>query len=455
MPGLERPPNILLIAADGLNADHMSVYGYERETTPYIKQFTGPGAVFCENAFANAGNSGASIIAMMTGKTPLQTKVYYPPDILHGEDAYEHMPAILRSYGYRNFDVSIRHYADPYDMNMRNSFDEANFRRISPRRSSQTVSRWIGGESEYFLGRVFDRVANRYLKITGQQWRPDAFDRVMGTDSEVAPEKTQVEDAVASFLAFIDESPAPFFAHLHLLPTHGPKFNAKLVLFSDGQEETEDWMTDFYDDAVLTFDAVFGSIMRSLRQRGFTHNTLVILHSDHGMAWSVGVRLPLIFVFPGREHTGRVVANVQNLDIPATVLDYLGIPRPAWMGGVSLISQTPPPDRPVITTASRQPEEQNTGLWVSAKSSYDPPFYNLGKVGMVLCDRYYLADLVNPEYPVLTSHAVPGHTAPCGEVDRASEVAAFTRLFAILEENGFDLSSTKYQQSLTVFSPSH
>ena len=91
-------PNILLLASDGLNADHMSVYGYLRDTTPFIKTFSKKALVF-DNFLPSTGNSGGSIASILTGKLPTQIKVIYPPDILRGKDAYEHLPAILRKQG--------------------------------------------------------------------------------------------------------------------------------------------------------------------------------------------------------------------------------------------------------------------------------------------------------------------------------------------------------------------
>ncbi|PKN86505.1 MAG: hypothetical protein CVU46_07500 [Chloroflexi bacterium HGW-Chloroflexi-8] len=35
----EKLPNIFLITADGLNADHMSIYGYDRKTTPFLDEW--------------------------------------------------------------------------------------------------------------------------------------------------------------------------------------------------------------------------------------------------------------------------------------------------------------------------------------------------------------------------------------------------------------------------------
>jgi len=51
-------PNILLLASDGLSAEHLSVYGLERETIPFIQKFAEERGLICENAFANTINSG-------------------------------------------------------------------------------------------------------------------------------------------------------------------------------------------------------------------------------------------------------------------------------------------------------------------------------------------------------------------------------------------------------------
>ena len=91
-------PHILLITSDGVNAANTSVYGYERETTPTLEELAAS-SLLAENAFPNAGNSTGSVISMYTGKYPAETRVIYPPDILRGDDAYEHLPGLLRDQG--------------------------------------------------------------------------------------------------------------------------------------------------------------------------------------------------------------------------------------------------------------------------------------------------------------------------------------------------------------------
>lgn len=340
---LERRPNILLIASDGLNAEHMGVYGYERNTTPFISTFCKGKALFCENAFTNGGNSGSSITSMLTGKLPTQTKLYYPPDILRGADAYQHLPAILRKYGYRNVDISIRHYADAFDLNMRNSFDEANFRKIRDQQGPDFLKALLGRETGYFLNLMWERIMNRILHTLAQKEMANPFDEVMGKNKETSAEWQRVKTSqrINAFLSFIDTSPAPFFAHIHLQVTHGPWFLPRHRKFSAGKKQTRKWMTDFYDDSILDFDFYFKEIIQELGDRGRLQNTIFVIHTDHGMSWQTNGRLPLIFIFPDGSYAGRIAANAQNLDISSTLLDYIGIPRPQWMGGHSLISGEP------------------------------------------------------------------------------------------------------------------
>jgi hypothetical protein len=80
-----RTPNIILVSDDGLNANNMSLYGYERETTPFLDSLASSSLLMLNN-FANANTSTGSDTAMLTGKSPFDTKVMYPPNTLEGLD---------------------------------------------------------------------------------------------------------------------------------------------------------------------------------------------------------------------------------------------------------------------------------------------------------------------------------------------------------------------------------
>ena len=88
-------PNIILLGSDGLNADNMSVYGYDKDTTPRLRELAQTSLV-AENAFTNAGNTAGSVVSILSGKLPTQTRVLYPPDILTDLAAFQHLPGILK-----------------------------------------------------------------------------------------------------------------------------------------------------------------------------------------------------------------------------------------------------------------------------------------------------------------------------------------------------------------------
>ncbi len=123
-------PNILLLTSDGVNAENMSVYGYRRDTTPFLKELAQTSLV-AENALTNAGKTYGSILSFYTGKNPVTTGVIFTPNILKGADSYQHLPGLLRSAGYRTVEITTPHYADAYSMNLLDGFDEVNGQSMS------------------------------------------------------------------------------------------------------------------------------------------------------------------------------------------------------------------------------------------------------------------------------------------------------------------------------------
>ncbi len=430
---LDRRPNILIISSDGLNAESMSVYGYDRETTPFIDSLSAD-ALFCENNFTNAGTSAASIASMFTGKLPTRTRLIYHPDILKGIDAYQHMPGILRRHGYRNIEISVRHHTDPYDMNMRNAFDVANKRTMAGSSMPEWMIAALGQESSYFLGRMYDRISDRLLHAFMVAQMVDPFAEV------VESRKKYVTDIarITALFEFIDTSPQPFFAHIHLLGTHGPLFGVRNRVFSKGLEQDDRWMTDFYDDAILAFDNQVEDIVDGLKERGILGSTVIVICTDHGQKWTYDLRLPLMILFPESEHAGRIAMNTQNLDVAPTLLEHLGIEKPEWMEGRSLISNTLGPERPIFVVDRRHGLTAVGRRREPGDAEVAPPFYTLGFVGVFYCSRLFMLDL---DESTLSLSDIKGHTAPCSEEDIPAPEEIGRIIIDHLIESGYDTSS--------------
>ena len=426
-------PNILLVIGDGLASTHMSLYGYQRDTTPGLRELADR-ALVAENCFPNAGPSGASIASILTGKLPTETRLVYPPDILTGLDSYQHLPALLRMRGYRSANISLRHYVDAYDLNMRNSFDWSNGRQIEDSVLPEFLVSLTGQKSDYFLSSLRDRIESRLWHIFKVQRMSDAFEEVVQTEKQY----TRDGERTHQLWQFIDQGPGPFFAYLHLLGTHGDHFNPPNRIFSEGQTQTEPWMTDFYDDAVLAFDQQVQQLWLGLQNRGLLSNTIVIIGSDHGMKHAIGERVPLMFLFPENEPSGHIGANVQNLDIAPTLLDYLGISQPVWMSGRSLLSGEPE-SRPLFSTDRAVLPATGEGGWRQFESAnLRPPFFSLGYVSVAQCDTVYKLDLKNGW---LFVSSVEKHTRPCPSDGRGTPQEATRLILDHLAENKYDVSA--------------
>ena len=74
-PHRDQLANVLILSADGLNADHMSAYGYKRDTTPFIKKLL-PEFLVAENHLSNNERTAGSIGALLTGKLSTATRVF-------------------------------------------------------------------------------------------------------------------------------------------------------------------------------------------------------------------------------------------------------------------------------------------------------------------------------------------------------------------------------------------
>ena len=432
-------PNILILSTDGLSASRMSIYGYAKDTTPFLKSVRDELLVF-ENSFSNASQTTGSRASLLSGKLPTNTKVIFRPDIFRGRDVYQHLPGILRSYGYKSADISLRYYADPFDLNFRSGFNVINGRRMDREDNIRNFFRLSSTPFDleaYFLGIIIDRVFTRLLHVIGVEDISNPYIAATKQWEELFDDRHRV----AQLFRFIDETEGPFFASMFLMGTHGEYFFPKKREFSAGIEQAEPWMDVFYDDAVLNFDAYVQEIFEKLKRKGVYENTLIFITSDHGRKWTAQNRVPLLVKFPQGRHKGTESQNVQRLDIAPTILDFLGIDVASWMKGTSLLALSDGNLRPIISSLSKEPWRITAWRWFVV--AFEPPFYTLGAVMLVQCHRYYMLDL---EDGGMRSGRVEGHTAPCEDRQLMSEASARQFVIRHLKENGYDVSSVRDSQ---------
>ncbi|MGB7094543.1 MAG: sulfatase, partial [Anaerolineales bacterium] len=425
-------PNILLIVSDGLNATNMSLYGYERDTTPVLKELSNR-SLLAENAFTNASNSTGSTTSMLTGKPPAQTRVLLPPNILQGDDVSQHLPGILRSAGYYTVELAVPIYVDANEVNLLDGFAEVNGRAQEESQAARFAREMGFGNSLYFASLMSERITERLMHSFFIREMVNPFSLV------TQPVKTQRdEEQINRLIELIRDTEQPLFAFVHLLGTHGPRFAPEQQKFSNRESLNENWDPDIYDDSILTFDSHIGRLLAELEKSGELDNTLLIINSDHPMLYNVRLRIPLLMHFPNDEFSDTISTNVQNLDISPTILDYLGIDQPEWMQGQSLLQEDNPDNELIFSTGTVLTTRNDQRKTVVDSANVKAPFYQFSFFNIVNCNKWYWLDLTSLTWD---SGDVPEHTAPCSDEQLLTQDQIYKALLEHLSDNGFDIST--------------
>lgn len=413
-------PDIYLIGADGADADHFSIYGYKRNTTPFLSSLAKSSLVFL-NAFADTNSSTGSLTTMLTGKSSLRTRVLHYPDILMGNDAHQHLPGVLRELGYRSIELGLRRYADSFDVNMRRGFDEVNYRNLNrfPLSLACAFPQICSSLELYLLIELEEKITSRIKHAFGFEKITNVYKFILEPhvffDHDIRLTRT-LQDFVAG-------SPAPVFAHVHFVGTHGPSFIIQERNFSDGKLQSESTYADFYDDALGSVDRNIEKLFEFLSSKGRLQNSLFVFYSDHDSKHEINVRIPLLLYAPGRTLTGRISRNVSLLDIAPTILDYLGLPRADWFEGVSLL-KLDQKQRSIITAKAKNPGDKNYS---------SPPFFNFEQLGLIACNQSFKLTLASGE---LTEHTFSSSPEECSTHELLTNELARKKLLETFDNRG-------------------
>ena len=401
-------PNILFLGIDGVDATSMSAYGADRSTTPFLESLKDE-SLFFENAFSNVGRTHGSLVALLTGRLPFATHVTFPPTILQGEDSRRHLPQMLKGLGYTTLQLGMRHYADADDAHLL-GFDAANYRwqRLEDIRAGAGLD-----EAGAFRSAVADRLDDRLGHLFGFRHAIDGFSHVEGREESPYWRDSRRIDTLVRYLPLASQ---PWFVHLHLLDTHCCRYHPRRLHFTDlGPEDNA------RDSQLRETDEQVRQLFDTLKASGQLERTVVVISSDHTNGWTTTGRVPLIIRFPDARFRGSISANVQLADVAPTVLDYLKLPVPEWMDGVSLLDAVPA-DRPIFGV-SEIADRRTVAAYLSAVREAGPPNYGAGSVTLIFGGHWFELDLRDGAH---SSGPVLGHPL----AGKAPSVAQARRLLA-------------------------
>jgi arylsulfatase A-like enzyme len=346
-------PNVVIILVDALRPDHMSCYGYFRETCPSIDDIASEGVLFT-NAFAQSGHTYESVPSILSSLYPSTHNM---------NNFYSALPKgcntifkIAKENGLATsiFSESVI-LSSPYGWDQSHGID--------------VNSSFYPKQGISILSYVFN-----YLGIARKIFNIIPVGKNQST--QVA-ETTDIATRFANFLDSIDDK--SFISYIHLMNVHAPydpegryknyfgksldkqkRIQAILLErgfypFIDGDEVSNEQLSDIvnrYDEEILNSDQEeIAKIVNVLNSKKLLDKTLIIITSDHGeqfyehnqwrhsntMFYDL-IRVPLIMKLPGYELDNMIVNEVVELvDIVPTILDMWDVRKPPYMEGKTLL----------------------------------------------------------------------------------------------------------------------
>lgn len=324
-----RHPNVVLIGVDSLRADHMSCYGYARQTTPHIDSFARSGTLF-ERAYSAHIPTTSAYASMLTGRDAFGTQVVA---LRHKGPLRPDAPTLaelLRAAGYTTTCVGFsgnpasRGFDTYLTFPGWGSWQEG--RSPKAQRLNEValpeLQRLAGQEQPFFL-------FLRHMDPHAPYLPPEPFERMFYHGDECDPANRSMEPVLA-FKPFRD----------FLASWMPPGITDK------------DYVIAQYDGALAYMDACIQAIFTALERLGILDETIVILNGDHGETlydhecyfdhhgiYDVTLHVPLIIRYPGRLPAGKRVAGYnQHKDLVPTILELAGIvPTDVAFDGRSLM----------------------------------------------------------------------------------------------------------------------
>lgn len=323
-------PNILVVIIDTLRADHLSSYGYGRNTSPTIDHLAEQGVLF-ENAISTSSWTKPAHASFLTGRYTYE----------HGADGTqrldEQFPTIaevLLQQGYRTgaFSANVGYFNR--DQGFGRGFLHFEDSYWNP--LDAVVSTFYGRFVEYYFLYKLDLIQYKLSRKRASKVNQEFIHWASKNQS-------------IPFLAFINY----FDVHAPYIPPQPYRGMYSDTLEPGGAIST-DWggdvyvaqtpeqvqgEVDAYDGAINYIDDHIAKILSSLEASRQLENTVVIITSDHGESFGEHglfehgnslyldvIQVPLIIWYP--THVAQNIHIAQPVSItslPATLLDLAGI----------------------------------------------------------------------------------------------------------------------------------
>jgi arylsulfatase A-like enzyme len=346
-------PDVILIVMDTTRADHLSTYGYARETSPELTTFATDALLFTQ-ARSPAAWTLPGHASLFTGMYPTRHGAHFAGAWLGGQS--------------RDGRPQVAFPLAPEAVTMAEVLRDRGYR------TGGFVANFSYLYRDFGVAQGF----GRYEDAPGLllRLRPAALRLAQQVEPTFAlvPFRS-ARDINASALAWLDAVPPgrPAFLFVNYMEAHQPRLAptphdrwtrelpdgerlARKKLYYDHAvkhlpEEEQRFIEANYDGEVAAMDQALGELLRALRARGRYDNALVVVTADHGeflgehgqlghigqMLYEPVLHVPLVVKFPGAAHPrGSATNPVQLVDVLPTVVAVTGAAAPPDLQGQAL-----------------------------------------------------------------------------------------------------------------------
>jgi len=358
----KRLPNLILISMDTVRADHLSLYGYARDTSPNLQRFAQEATVFT-NAVSAGDMTLSSHGSMFTGLYPSQHGAHWVlgkqgDGFTVGEEYGLRLPensqtlaGILSARGYRTMGIVANTSYLQHAFRLDQGFEYY---------SQPNPVLFLELRESFYLRTILCRLIGRFCP----RWMTDLdYTRAGDINRETFPLLRREETRKRPFFLFLNymDAHAPFFPptpYDSRYPGKDPAFRSLQYwdIESDALRQIRPYTArdkqrdeSQYDGGIAYLDASLGEFFAKLKEFGLYDDSIIIVTSDHGQSFGekqlVGhgssvyqeqVRVPLIIKYPGSSQAAVRNNLVSHVDLLPTVLDLLGEKVPPSLPGHSL-----------------------------------------------------------------------------------------------------------------------
>ncbi len=321
--GCQKKKNVVLISIDTLRADHMSCYGYSRNTTPALDALSKEGCFF-KNVTSTSSWTAPAMASLFTTLMPSQHNIrhgvcksgnIYGQEILSA--SHVTLAEILKENGLTTLGISSNPHLTP-ELGFAQGFDR--FMVCKFKKAEEITKTAIDLMTQYANGKPFFL----WVHYFDPHW--------------------------------------PYSKQEPWIHTYAPDYNDELQQFYNtnlprvrtaaGIEKGSNMLQSLialYDSEINYVDQSVGKLFDTIHDTG---NTMIVLVSDHGegflehdtldhgyQLYEESIHVPLIIKCPTVKSAKKSFNTPCSIiDIPPTILDWLGIKNRYNLQGRSLLS---------------------------------------------------------------------------------------------------------------------